>query len=305
MLFRAFHSRTPALTRRGGFIRAGVFAVVFLVAAGRASAEWTPLLDDKLSQWDTYLSFRHDTNYAGGEPVDAAGNKVPPVGYHTDPTRVFSIVQVDGQSALRISGEIYGCLFTKQEFRNYRLRLKVKWGTAKADPRKDKLRDSGILYHSQGPAGVDYWRAWMLSQEFQIMEGHMGDYWGIANSSVDIRAFLPEGSMNSIASDRQPFLPFGSKPSIAGLCLRSNDYESPAGEWTDLELVCFEGRSLHIVNGHVVMILKNSRAMHDGKAVPLVEGKIQLQSEAAEVFYRDIAIEPIDRMPAEYVRLFE
>jgi hypothetical protein len=34
-------------------------------------------------------------------------------------------------------------------------------------------------------------------------------------------------------------------------------------------------------------------------------GKLQIQSEAAEVFYRDIAIRPITEMPAKYARYFE
>src|SRR5690606_25631062 len=117
----------------------------------------------------------------------------------------------------------------------------------KFEPRMHKLKDSGILYHSVGESGVDYWRSWMLSQEFQIMEGHMGDYWNIANSAIDIRAYLPEGKMNSIADERQPFLPFGST-NPEGFCMRSANHESKPGEWTTLELICFEDKSLHIVN---------------------------------------------------------
>ena len=72
--------------------------------------------------------------------------------------------------------------------------------------RKKLLKDSGILYHSIGPIGEDYWRSWMLSQEFQIMEGHMGDFWSQLNSAIDIKAFIPEGEMmNSVADESQPF----------------------------------------------------------------------------------------------------
>ncbi|HYP17716.1 MAG TPA: DUF1080 domain-containing protein [Opitutus sp.] len=281
---------------------------LLLIAAStlalRAADGWTNLLDRDLSQWDTYLSFRHKTDYNGREPVDAGGKRIEPVGYGRNEANVFSVVEKDGRLALRVSGEIYGCLFTKQDFANYRLKLKVKWGELKWDPRQDKLKDSGILYHSVGPAGVDYWRAWMLSQEFQIMEGHMGDYWAIANSAIDIRAFLPEGMMNSVASVRQPFLPFGAQPSVSAFCLRSEDHESAPGEWTELELVCFEDKSVHVVNGRVVMVLRNSRAVTDGRATPLTKGRIQLQSEAAEVFFTDIRIQPIEALPADYAELF-
>jgi hypothetical protein len=289
--------------------RAAFAAIVLVCAAhsgmGAAQPGWTDLLDRDLTKWRTYLGYAHKNGYDGTQPVDTDGKPVQPIGYDRDERQVFSTRQENGNVVLRISGEIYGCLFTKEEFQNYRLKLKVKWGAAKWEPRQEKLKDSGILYHSVGEAGVDFWRAWMLSQEFQIMEGHMGDYWNIANSAIDIRAFLPEGSMNSVASDRQPFLPFGAKPSVSGFCLRSYDYETPGDGWTELELVCFQDKALHIVNGKVVMILKNSRFMEAGEAKPLTKGRIQLQSEAAEVFFKDVQIQPIDALPTQYDKLFD
>jgi hypothetical protein len=263
---------------------------------------WTNLLDKNLTNWETYLSYRHTTSYTGAIPKDASGKIIEPFGYNKEQD-VFTIVEEKGEPVLRVSGEVYGCVFTKEEYENYHLKLKVRWGKNKHVPRMAKLKDSGILYHSIGKSGVDYWRAWMLSQEFQIMEGHMGDYWNIANAAIDIRAYLPEGKMNSIASKDQPFLPFGSG-SGEGFCMRSANKENRNGEWTDIELICYEGKSLHIVNGEVVMVLQNSRYMENGKAVPLRKGKIQLQSEAAEVFFKNIQIKTIPSLPTEYASLF-
>ena len=45
------------------------------------------------------------------------------------------------------------------------------------------------------------------------------------------------------------------------------------------------------------MILNHTRHLIDGKAVPLTKGKIQLQSEGAEVFYRAIQVEGINKLP--------
>jgi hypothetical protein len=133
----------------------------------------------------------------------------------------------------------------------------------------------------------------------------MGDYWSISTSKIDIRAFRPEGNMDAIASDRQPFLSFGKGSDFSNYCLRSADYESPAEEWTELELISFGDKSLHIVNGHVVMILKNSLYIQDGQPVPLIKGKIQIQSEAAEVFYKDIMIRNITALPEKYSAYFD
>lgn len=135
------------------------------------------------------------------------------------------------------------------------------------------------------------------------MEGHMGDYWNIANSAIEIRAFLPEGKMNSVANSRQPFLAFGTGAG-EGFCLREENHESAPGEWTKLELICFEDKSLHIVNGKVVMVLRNSHYVSDGKKHALTKGRIQLQSEAAEVYFKDVKIKSLKTLPKEYASLF-
>ena len=265
---------------------------------------WTNLLDSNLSQWEMYLSYKHSANFNGKTPTDADGKAIEPVGYNKNQANVFTVLQENNLPVLRVSGEYYGCVFTKNSYKNYRLKLKVKWGTKKWEPRTDKLLDAGILYHSQGEAGVDYWKAWMLSQEFQCMEGHFGDYWNIANSAIDIKAFDSEGVMSSIADENQQFLPFGTHTERTGYCTRKSNYESPMGEWTEVELVCFEGKSLHIVNGHVVMVLENSRFWDGTKFSPLIEGKIQLQSEAGEVFYKEVMIKPITTLPTEFKKYF-
>ncbi|MBF9251879.1 DUF1080 domain-containing protein [Pontibacter sp. 172403-2] len=267
--------------------------------------EWVSLLDKDLSQWEMYLSYRHKDGYKGELPRDADGKISAPIGYNRNENNVFSVVEEDGEPVLKISGEIYGCVFTKQAYENYHLKLKVKWGDKKWEPRTDKLKDSGVLYHSVGENGVDYWRSWMLSQEFQIMEGHMGDYWPQASSAIDVRAYIPEGDMNTVASARQPFLPLGAGSAIGSFCLRSEERESPQGEWTEIELICFKDKSLHIVNGQVVMVLQNSRYLKDGQPVPLTKGKIQLQSEAAEVYYKDIKIKHLEELPAKYASYFK
>jgi hypothetical protein len=269
------------------------------------AGKWTNLLDKNLSQWQTYLSYRHTNDYKGEVPKDQQGNAIQPIGYNKNESNVFSVIEEKGVPVLRVSGEIYGCVFTKADYENYHFKLQVKWGEKKWVPRLEKLKDAGICYHSQGECGKDYWRAWMLSQEFQIMEGHMGDYWNIANAAIDVRALIPEGNMNPVASHKQPFLPIGTGTAIAGFCLRTIDNETPNNDWTTLELICFNGKSLHIINGKVVMVLANSRYHEGGKDVPLTKGKIQLQSEAAEIFYKAIQIKTLDKLPAGYESYFK
>ncbi|BFM11283.1 hypothetical protein R50072_14360 [Simiduia litorea] len=260
--------------------------------------QWRSLLDSSLSQWDSYLSYRFKPGYDGAKPPEA------PVGFNQPAAaQVFSVSVVDGEPVLRVSGEIYGALISKRSYRNYHLKVQVQWGQKKWPARADLLRDTGILYHSIGPYGADHWRSWMLSQELQIMEGHIGDYWSQATSAMDIRAFPPEYIMNPVASLEQPFLSVGYEQAIKGFVLRRENRESQQG-WTDVELICYEGQSLHIVNGEVVMVLRNSRYKEGSEFLPLREGKIQLQSEAAEVFFRQIQVRELNSLPVAYERLF-
>lgn len=266
--------------------------------------KWVNMLDPDLSKWQMYLSYRHSDNYNGSLPKNENGDTIAPIGYNKNESNVFRVNKQNGETVLRISGEIYGCLFTREEFENYHLKLKVKWGNKKWIPRLTKLKDSGICYHSIGECGKDYWRAWMLSQEFQIMEGHMGDYWNISSSAIDVRAFLPEGNMNTVAGNNQPFLPIGTGTPNSGFCLRTVNNESPNNDWTDIELICYQGKSIHIVNKQVVMVLANSRYFDGNKHIPLTKGKIQLQSEAAEVFYKNIQLKKLRDMPEQYKSYF-
>ena len=263
---------------------------------------WTNLIDKDLSNWDNYLSYRLKPGYNGSVPKDSAGNEIAPVGLNQPGYDVFTVIQENNEPVIRISGEIYGGLITKEEYSNYHLKLKVKWGEKKWDPRKNLLKDSGILYYAIGSNGIGYWRSWMLSQEFQVMEGHMGDFWSQETSAIDIRAYIPESSMCSVADESQPFIPFG-KGSQTGFCMRSANYEKQDG-WNELELICFNGRSVHIVNGHVVMILQNSRHFENENSLPLTKGKIEIQSEGAEVFYKDIKIRELETFPVEYEKYY-
>lgn len=291
--------------RRSGLLFVTSLVTAF-VALPLAASPQLSLLDPTLSQWETYLSYRHQEQYNGSQPTDAAGKPLAPLGLFPglDPHAVFTLQQQDGETVLRVSGEIYGALTSKQSFRNYHLTLQYRWGEKKWPPRLQKLKDSGILYHANGPHGQEYFRSWMLSQEFQIMQGHTGDYWQQANSAIDIRAFQPEGEMNAVADTIQPFLATGRASGGPGFVMRQRNAEKPDNQWNTVELICFEGQSLHIVNGQVVMVLKNSRYQQDGRDMPMWEGKIQLQSEAAEVFYKNIRLQPLDKLPAQYAGYF-
>ena len=67
-----------------------------------------------------------------------------------------------------------------------------------------------------------------------------------------------------------------------------------------MEVLADDKIIIHKINGHEVFRAFNSRQKIDGQIVPLTKGKIQFQSEGAEVFYRNVQIrmldEPIDAL---------
>ena len=49
--------------------------------------------------------------------------------HEKDPEKVFTVVdQIDGAPAIRISGQVWGGLLTKQAYRDYRLIAEFRWG---------------------------------------------------------------------------------------------------------------------------------------------------------------------------------
>jgi hypothetical protein len=271
--------------------------------AGKASP-WRPLLDPTLSRFDVYLSYRGDQILSvlkGTAPAD-----LKPVGFNPPSQNIFAVVPKDGAPALRVSGEIYGCLVTKESFSNYHFRARTKWGEKKWEPRLNESKDSGILYHTRGEFGVDYWKSWALSQEFQVIEHGLGEYWRQATSAFDIRVGPKEPSPDRSPdaprwNPRAPWMAFDGADNHA---LAGSDQDKP-GQWNRIELICYAGDCVHVVNGKVVMALARSRYQDGDVVKPLTGGKLQIQSEAAEVFYRDLEIRSIPAMPAEYAGLFD
>lgn len=254
--------------------------------------EWQSLFNGKdLKGWETYLD-RPFTK-------DNTAVKPDPIGLNNDPNHVFSVVKEDGKPAMRISGETFGGINTLSDFENYHLRLEFKWGKLKWPPKLDQPRDSGLLYHSVGAHGTPM--LWMESFEFQIQEGDSGDYWGVMNVLTDITAAKNEKGKYVYQPGAAPVV-FQDQTPNGRTCLKNPDNEKPSGEWNTVDLYCFGGTCVHVMNGKVNNVLTKTRHIVDGKEEPLTKGKIQIQSEGAEVFYRNLRVEGIVKLPEELLK---
>ena len=97
-----------------------------LHAAAADQAGWQPLLDASLSNFDVYLSYRGDQIMSVLK--GSASPELKPLGMNPPGQNVITVIEQGGKPVLRITGEYYGCLVTKQDFSNYRFRAQFKWG---------------------------------------------------------------------------------------------------------------------------------------------------------------------------------
>jgi hypothetical protein len=195
-------------------------------------------------------------------------------GLNSDPDGVFRVEN----GVVHVSGTEHGYFITKESFRNYRLHAEFKWGEGTFGERAGKARDSGILYHTQGPNKV-----WPRSLELQIQEGATGDFWMTDSAAVTgrdgVRVIGPRGSS-------RPIFRFGRGAwrDVAGYRDPNGDPERPHGEWNEVEVIARGDTVRHYVNGKLV-----NEGMHPFPS----EGKIVFQSEGAELYFRNITLYPL------------
>jgi hypothetical protein len=157
--------------------------------------------------------------FKSGEPVFAFNGK-DLNGWYTflheekygDPNHVFSVQ--DGM--LRISGQGYGGITTKQTFKDYHLVTEWKWGEKTWDVPNPKAkgaffrratasRDAGILVHGVGEDGA-YGGHWLESVEVQLIEGGVGDFilvGGKASPSLTVESRVEGEQLTSSPADNR------------------------------------------------------------------------------------------------------
>ncbi|ABG40371.1 protein of unknown function DUF1080 [Paraglaciecola sp. T6c] len=239
--------------------------------------EWVSLFNGKdLQGWYTFVSYQpEDSNYQDPD-------NLPVRGINNDPKNVFSVH--DGM--LRISGEEWGGISTIKEYENFHLKFDVKWGDKKWPPRENLPRDSGVLYFAVGEAGASM-NHWMRSHEMQIQVGDSGDYHSLDGVLIDTHCGdANDGDWHFYRYD--PDMPLCKD--IANRVLKLGEFENPIGQWDSMEVIADDTMVIHKINGHEVFRGYQSRQVIDGEHVPLTKGRIEFQSEGAEVFYRDIRI---------------
>lgn len=258
------------------------------------AAVFTPLLDAQLSQWEKWLGVPHRSYEVPGYVRGASAKEDPVLGLNRDPLDVFTVKVVDGEPVLCITGQVFGGLTTLKSFENFHLRTQHRWGTRKWEPRLNAVRDNGILFHCVGEHGAGG-KNWMRSQECQVQEGDIGDWWPIAGAMVDATVKDEDGKVVR-------YVPGAPLRAMRSRIWHGTDYpEKPSGEWNTVEVYAFAGDAVFRLNGRTVNVIRNSRYREKGsdQEIPLKAGKLQIQSEAAECQYRRLELRPLTAWPRE------
>ena len=177
-------------------------------------------------------------------------------GLNNDTAQNFKIEE----GAIHVRGRELGYMRTKKSFTNYHFSVEFKWGEKKWPPREAAKRDAGICYNipENEPDSI-----WPKSIECQVQEGDVGDFWLLSFCTITVN-----DSTN--------------KPANHTRMIKQRDNEKPTGEWNTVEIISYNGTCTHIVNGVVV---------NEGKNASVRNGRILLQSEYSEVYYRNPKIE--------------
>lgn len=177
-------------------------------------------------------------------------------GKNNDSNQVFTV----NDGLLKITGKDFGYIVTEKSFTDFHLVVEFKWGEKKYPPRENAVRDNGICYYVVATDKV-----WPRSVECQVQEGDCGDFWLIDSVTAIVDGVQQGPTKNTRVK-------------------KKTDSEKPTGEWNRIEVIAIKGKCTHIVNGVVV---------NEATGVSLRTGRILIQSEGAETYYRKIEIKEL------------
>jgi Domain of Unknown Function (DUF1080) len=217
-------------------------------------------------------------------------------GRNRDPDHVIAIE--DGaihlyKDAADASQVVMGYIGTEKEYGDYHLRLQYRWGTKKFEPRYKLKRDSGIYYHILGPDAV-----WPRALQFQIEQTNVGDLIALYGLTTDT-SIDPKTRSAAIPTYQDPQQ--GGELRVLGS--RGVAYQKHlAGEfevegWNTVELIVRGETTIHKLNGRVVNQGRNVRLVDPEKpntSRPITRGRIALELEAAEIFFRNVELRDLE-----------
>jgi len=233
---------------------------------------WVPLFNGRnLDGWYTFLQ-KHGKN--------------------SDPDRVITIE--DGaihlyKDAAEGGQVVMGYIATDKDYGDYHLRLQYRWGTKKFQPRYQLKRDAGLYYHIIGADAV-----WPRSLQFQIQQTDVGDL--IALYGVTVDTWIDPKTRSAAEPTYQDLKQGGESRVLGGRGIAYQKRLAGPFEvdgWNTIEVIARGDTTVHILNGQVVNEGRNIRLIDPekpGPPRPITRGKIALEIEAAEIYFRNVEL---------------
>ena len=215
-------------------------------------------------------------------------------GRDSDPDNVISVEDEmihAYKHAVNGSEVVMGYIGTKESYSNYHLRLKYKWGQKQFKPRYQYKPDAGIYYHHVGDDLV-----WPQALQFQVELNGVRDLLTVGGIQVDTTIDPARRT-----EEWQSFLParLGGVDYTTlgkGVTYTRKLKNAEHDGWNTVDLICKGDASAQIVNGTLVNQCSKIRQIdpnNPASSTPLNGGRILLEFEATEMFYRDIELRPI------------
>lgn len=218
-------------------------------------------------------------------------------GKDSDPDRVITIE--DGaihlyKHAPDKAEVVMGYIATDKEYGDYHFRFQYRWGEKKFQPRYELKRDAGLYYHLTGPDAV-----WPRAYQFQIQQTDVGDLIALFGYQTD--------TWMDPKTEKDPIAPAfleekdGGVPRVLGgkgiAYQRHLEGDFEVEGWNTGEIIAKGDTLTHILNGKVVNRGLKARFLDpekpDAPATPVTKGKIALEIEAAEIFFRNVELKSL------------
>lgn len=187
-----------------------------------------------------------------------------------------------------------GYLATNDEFENVRIRVEYKWGQKQFGQRAVAKRDNGLLY---GVVGTD--KVFPRCVECQIEEGDVGDFF-LVDGVRGIQPSHDNGLFGYNVTRQHGFAPappeaHHTQEPTTGRKIKDGNFEVLDG-WNTVEVIFQGDRAAHIVNGrcvNVVTDLQQPDPADPSRYIPLTRGKIAIEIEFAEIWFRRIEVKAL------------
>lgn len=219
-------------------------------------------------------------------------------GVRREPDDVFRVA--DG--TIHVTGEGRGYIATENEYRDYQLTVEYKWG--RRDDGSGYVRNAGVLVHGTGADGGHSSGVWMASLEVQLAQGCEGDLIVIRGKAADGQPIAVDmaSEVRKAEDGKTRWQAGGEKVRYSGkqfwwsrhepffeekLDTRGKqDVASPVGQWTRVDVVC---------RGNRVTVKINGVTVNEALDVWPTCGKILLQNEGSEIYYRHWQLSPLEQ----------